>query len=94
MSKLQLSFKVLQKSFLNLKNRIENIDDVKLIILQKKIDDLDKEINNIIIDYDKNNTNNLTEEDIERIEIDEEANKLFKKFLPYMLMYSLSEKNT
>tara|TARA_Y100001958_G_C21074308_1_gene432775 strand:- start:77 stop:367 length:291 start_codon:yes stop_codon:yes gene_type:complete len=91
-NKLLLSFEILQKSFKNLENRTENISENKLEILRKKIDELDEEINNIIIESDKQNNVNLSVEDIERIEIDEEANKIFKAFFPYMLIYSLSIK--
>jgi len=88
--KLLLTFEVLQQSFANLTSKMKNIDDVTLIMLQKKLDDIDKEINNIIINYDKKNNINLSEEDIERIEVDEKADKIFKAFLPYMMLYNMS----
>ena len=88
--KLLLSYQILQQSFSNLKNRIKNIDDAILIMLQKKIDIIDEEINNIIINHDTKNNTNLSEKDIQRIEDDEKANKMFKDFLPYMLLYNLS----
>jgi len=88
--KLLLSFEELKKSFLNLTTKLKNIDEPILILLQKKIDDIDKEINNIIINHDTKNNINLSEEDIERIEVEKKADNIFKTFLPYMLLYNMS----
>ena len=92
MSKI-LSFDTLLSSFKNLENRIENINEHKIKTIQDKIDKLNEEINNIIIEYDTQNNVYLSVEDIERIETDEKANKIFKAFLPYMLLYSITSDN-
>ena len=46
-------------------------------------------IDDINISFDIEGKCKLTEEDLERININRETNKIFKTFIPYMLTYKL-----
>ena len=70
-------------------NNVEMDTLSKLNFLSNDFDILINNIEEIIVFMDKKGKWKLTEEDINRIYSDTEANKLFKKFMPIMLSHYL-----
>lgn len=94
---LDLNFSVLQSTYEKLKqklykikcNKIKVDSLTKIRILLNIFDSLKINIEEIIVSLDLDNKWTLTDEDIDRINCNQETNKLFRTFLPYMLTYKI-----
>ena len=61
---------------------------LKIKLLISSMETLSSEIEDIIIDLDKEKLN-LSQQDIQRLADHKESNDIFKKFLPFMLNYKI-----
>ena len=92
---LDLNYNLLTSAFNKMKEKIKKKDTIeidticKLRLLINNIDNLVNIIDDINISFDIEGKWKLTEEDLERININRETNKIFKTFIPYMLTYKL-----
>ena len=92
---LDLNYNLLTSAFNKMKEKIKKKDTIeidticKLRLLIDNIDNLVNIIDDINISFDIEGKCKLTEEDLERININRETNKIFKTFIPYMLTYKL-----
>ena len=92
---LDLNYNLLTSAFNKMKEKIKKKDTIeidticKLRLLINNIDNLVNIIDDINISFDIEGKCKLTEEDLERININRETNKIFKTFIPYMLTYKL-----
>jgi hypothetical protein len=92
---LDLNYNLLTSTFNKMKEKIKKKDTIeidtvcKLRLLINNIDNMVNIIDDINISLDIEGKWKLTEEDLERININRETNKIFKTFIPYMLTYKL-----
>jgi hypothetical protein len=92
---LDLNYNLLISAFNKMKEKIKKKDTIeidticKLRLLINNIDNMVNIIDDINISFDIEGKWKLTEEDLERININRETNKIFKTFIPYMLTYKL-----
>ena len=83
----------LQNEYDILRKKIQNPTDINILIkihlLFNQLNTIKNEIEDIVVLIDSEKNYKLSHADIERIKNKEEADDLFKNFLPYMLSYKL-----
>lgn len=87
---LEENFKKLKLKISTIKNNKINIDIYsKLNMLSKSFNEINNDIDDLTLSFDIEKEWTLRENDIEKINCNNETNDIFRTFLPYMLMYKL-----